>query len=69
MTRYHEQDDVTVREIPRLRYVAIGWMTLLLFLAAMAAWEIKMRSLGLFAGDIDDNAVAWANERERIETG
>ncbi len=69
MTKYHEQDDVTVRETPRLRYAAIGWMTLALFLAAMAAWEFRMRSLGLMAGDIDDSPVAWAIERERLETG
>lgn len=69
MTHYHDQDDVTVREIPKLRYAAIGWLVLAVFLAAMAAWELRMRSLGLFAGDIDDGPVAWALERERLETG
>jgi hypothetical protein len=69
MTRYHEQDDVTVREIPKLRYAPIGWMALGLFLVAMIAWELKMRSLGLAAGDLDDTPVAWALERERLETG
>ena len=69
MTHYHEQDDVTVREIPRLRYAAIGWVVLALFLAAMTAWELKMRALGLMAGDIDDSPVAWAIERKRLETG
>ena len=69
MTHYHEQDDVTVREIPRLRYAPIGWVVLVLFLAAMTAWELKMRSLGLSAGDLDDSPVAWAIERQRLETG
>ncbi len=69
MTKYHEQDDVTVREVPKLRYAAIGWMTLVLFLAAMVGWELKMRSLALAAGDLDDNPVSWAIERERLESG
>ena len=38
MTQHHEQDDVTVREIPNTRYAAIGWLVLALFLAAMTAW-------------------------------
>ena len=36
---HHEQDDVTVREIPKLRYGAIGWVVLALFLAA-PEWTI-----------------------------
>lgn len=69
MTHHHEQDEVTVREIPRLRYAPIGWMVLALFLAAMTTWELQMRAVGLMAGDIDDNPVAWAIERKRLETG
>ncbi len=69
MTKYHEQDDVTVREVPRLRYAAIGWMVLGMFLAAMTAWELRIRALGVMAGDIDDSPVAWAIERKRLETG
>lgn len=69
MTRYHEQDDVTVREVPRLRYAAIAWTALALFLAAMTGWELKMRSLGLVPGDLDDTPVAWSLERKRLETG
>jgi hypothetical protein len=69
MTKYHEQDDVTVREIPSLRYAAIGWMALALFLAAMTGWELRMRALSLAPGDLDDSPVAWAIERNRLETG
>jgi len=32
MRHHHEQDDVTVREIPRCRYAAVGWLALALFL-------------------------------------
>jgi hypothetical protein len=66
---HHEQDDVTVREIPRLRYAAIGWAVLAIFLLAMAAWELRMRSLGLRAGDLGDTPSHWAVERARLETG
>ncbi len=69
MTHHPELDDVTVREVPRLRYGAIGWVALALFLAAMAAWELKMRSLGLRTADIDDGPAHWAVERRRLERG
>jgi hypothetical protein len=69
MAHHHEQDDVTVREIPRLRYGTIGWFVVVLFVAAMAGWELRMRSLGLFAGDIDDSPSHWAVERRRLERG
>ena len=69
MTHHHEQDDVTVREIPATRYAAIGWLVLALFLAAMTAWELRMRSLGLSTADIDDGPSHWAVERQKIEDG
>jgi hypothetical protein len=69
MTHHHEQDDVTVREIPQTRYAAIGWLVLALFLAAMSAWELGMRSLGLDTADIDDGPSYWAVERQKIEDG
>jgi hypothetical protein len=69
MAHHHEQDDVTVREIPRLRYVAIAWLALALFLAAMTGWELRMRSLGLRTADIDDGPSHWAVERRRLERG
>lgn len=69
MTQRHEQDDVTVREIPRTRYAAIGWLVLVLFLAAMTAWELRMRSLGLDTADIDDGPSYWAVERQKLEDG
>jgi len=69
MVHHHEQDDVTVREIPQLRYAAIGWLVLLLVFAATAGWELRMRTLGLRAGDLDDTPVHWAVERKKLETG
>lgn len=69
MTHHHEQDDVTVREIPKARYAAIGWLVLALFLAAMAAWELKMRSLGLRTADRDDGPSHWAVERRKVDVG
>jgi hypothetical protein len=66
---HHEQDDVTVREIPRLRYGAIGWVVLVLVVVAMAAWELRMRSLGLRAGDLDDGLSFWTVERRKLDAG
>ncbi len=65
----HEQDEVTVRQIPATRFVAIAWLVLVLVVAAMAAWEWKMRSLGLHAGDLDDGLSYWTVERRKIAAG
>ena len=65
----HEQDDVTVRKIPAARFAAIGWLVLVLVVAATAAWEWKMRSLGLRAGDLDDGVSYWTVERRKIAAG
>jgi hypothetical protein len=64
-----EQDEVTVREIPEARFAAIGWLVLVLVVAAVAAWEWRMRSLGLRAGDLDDGVSHWTVERRRIAEG
>lgn len=69
MAHHHEQDDVTVREIPKLRYAAIGWLVLAVFVVGLAAWEFQMRSLGLRAGDLDDGPSDWMAERRRLEAG
>jgi hypothetical protein len=69
MRHHHEQDDVTVREIPRCHYAAVGWLALALFLAGMTAWELAMRSLGLRTADIDDSPSHWAVERRKLENG
>jgi hypothetical protein len=69
MTQLHEQDDVTVRQIPPARWPAIGWMVLVLVVAGVAAWEWKMRSLGLRAGDLDDGLSHWTVERRKIAAG
>jgi len=69
MAHHLEQDDVTVREIPKLRYAAIGWLVLALVVAATAGWEWRMRSLGLHAGDLDDSKWHWSVERRRLESG
>ena len=62
-------DDVTVREIPEARLGAMAWLVLVLVVIGVAAWEWKMRSLGLLAGDYNDNKQAWAVERRKLESG
>jgi hypothetical protein len=65
----HEQDDVTVRKIPATRFVATGWLGLVLVVAATAGWEWRMRSLGLRAGDLGDGVSYWAVERRKLAAG
>jgi hypothetical protein len=62
-------EDVTVREIPTTRLVAMGWLVFLLVMAGVIAWELQMRSLGLEAGDLDDSKAHWAVERRKIAAG
>lgn len=69
MTTVHEQDVVTKREIPATRYPAIAWLVLALVIAATAAWEWRMRDLGLVAGDLDDSKSNWAVERRKVDSG
>jgi hypothetical protein len=60
---------MTVREIPAARFAAIGWLVLVLVVAALAGWEWKMRTLGLRAGDLDAGVSHWAVERRRRAAG
>lgn len=69
MNKPHEQDVVTEREIPAARLPAIGWLVLVLVVAVTAAWEWRMRGLGLLAGDLDDDKSAWAVERRKVAAG
>jgi hypothetical protein len=69
MAHHHEQDDVTVRVIPSVRYAAAGWLALVIVLAAAVAWEWRMRELGLRAGDLGDGRSHWAVERRKLAEG
>lgn len=40
-----------------------------LCLVLTGLWEWRMRGLGLEAGDLDDDASAWAEQRRRIDVG
>ncbi|MGH8203106.1 MAG: hypothetical protein ACREST_00765 [Steroidobacteraceae bacterium] len=64
--RAHEQDVMTAREIPATRFVAIAWLMIALVAASVAAWEWKMRSLGLTTRDLDDSRSHWAVERRKV---
>jgi hypothetical protein len=61
--------DVTVRPVPRRPWTGTVVATLVLTLAALAGWELKMRSLGLAAGDLDDSNDHWAVARRSLDTG
>ncbi len=62
-------ENVTVREIPKTRLVAICLLVFVLVTAGVIAWELQMRSLGLVAGDLDDSKAHWAVERRKIAAG
>lgn len=69
MTQAQALGEVTVRQIPAARFAAIGWLVLVLVVAAVAAWEWKMRTLGLRAGDLGDSKSQWAVERRKVAAG
>ncbi|MEJ0007785.1 MAG: hypothetical protein WDM77_15830 [Steroidobacteraceae bacterium] len=58
-----------VRSVPRLRWRAVALLALVLVVAAVGAWEVRMRSLGLRTVDIDDGDPYWAVERRKIDAG
>jgi len=60
---------VPVRPIPPQPWGAIALIALTLCLALLAAWEWRMRTLGLEAGDLDDGAAAWVEQRRLIDAG
>lgn len=60
---------VPVRPIPAQPWGPIALSALLLCLALLAAWEWRMRGLGLEAGDLDDDASAWVEQRRLIDAG
>lgn len=62
-------EDVTVRVLPKAHLVAMAWLVFVLVTAAVVAWELRMRSLGLEAGDLDDSKAHWAVERRKIAAG
>ncbi|MBX3703693.1 MAG: hypothetical protein KF822_07965 [Steroidobacteraceae bacterium] len=62
-------DEVITRVIPQQRWRAAAWLAMALVVAAVAAWELQMRRLGLRAGDLDDSRSHWAVERRKVATG
>lgn len=69
MKPMHEQDEVTIRKTPAASWRAIFWLVVVLTVAGVAAWEWRMRSLGLQAGDLDDGVSAWSVERRKVADG
>jgi hypothetical protein len=63
------EDEEARRVIPGARWEAAWWLTVALVVAWIGAWEWKMRSLGLRAGDLGDSASHWTVERRKIAAG
>jgi hypothetical protein len=62
-------DEITTRSVPQTRWSAALWLTVALVVAGVGAWEWKMRTLGLQAGDLDDSKSHWSAERRKLEAG
>jgi len=62
-------DELTTRSVPQTRWGAAWWLAVALVVAAVGAWEWRMRSLGLQAGDLDDSKSHWAVERRKVAAG
>ncbi|MEO8670234.1 MAG: hypothetical protein ABI411_02895 [Tahibacter sp.] len=58
---------VPERPLPPRPWRAMGTMVILLVVLAISAWEWRMRELGLRAGDFDDGASLWAEQRRRVD--
>jgi len=59
---------VPTRDIPPQPWRSILATALALTIVAIGLWEWRMRTLGLEAGDLGDDASAWAEQRRRIDT-
>jgi hypothetical protein len=60
---------VPVRDIPARPWARILATAAALLVIAVAGWEWRMRAIGLEAGDLDDGASFWAEQRRRIDAG
>jgi hypothetical protein len=63
-----------VQPLPERRVPKVAWRTaaavaLVLLAVALGAWEVRMRALGLEAGDLGPTRGAWAIERRKIDRG
>ena len=54
------------RETPSQRWGLVGTVALVLTLIGLTAWELQMRRIGLFAGDLSNSPDAWAVERRKL---
>ncbi|GAB6195606.1 hypothetical protein [Lysobacter xanthus] len=64
-----EAQPVPVRPIPAQPWRGIGVAALVLLVVALAAWEWRMRQIGLAAGDYAIDPSGWSEARRRIDTG
>ncbi len=64
-----ERERAFEREVPKQAWPTATLVALVLTLVGATLWELKMRALGLRAGDLDDGPPAWADERRKIDAG
>jgi len=59
---------VPSRDVPPRPWPKIAIVVLLLVIILTGVWEWRMRSLGLFPGDLGEDASGWAEQRRRIDS-
>jgi hypothetical protein len=59
-------DETTRRDTPRAPWATVLVLTVLMTVAGLAAWEARMRAVGLRAGDLDDSNDDWAIARRAL---
>src|SRR5262245_411355 len=60
---------VPERPVPPLPWPRMALAALLAVAALTAAWEWRLRDVGLEAGDLDDGPSDWAEQRRRVDAG
>ena len=59
---------VPERDVPPLPWARMTLIVLLIVIALTTAWEWQMRERGFLPGDLGDEAAAWAEQRQRLDT-
>ncbi len=62
-------DRAFTREVPKQAWSRVAVLAFALTLVGTLGWELRMRSLGLRAGDLGDGPAHWAVERRKVDEG
>jgi hypothetical protein len=57
------------RPVPKVPWMWVLGIVVMSATLAIACWEIKMREVGLHAGDLGDEQSSWTVERRKVDAG